>query len=115
MNYRLIFYSLILYLIGQAIVWIQVNGPIIWPWATKYKWLLILCGLPITYLFMEATRMAVSGFEGLFWPGRFLSFISGIIIFSMLTYVFCGEGINTKTFVSLCLAVCLLLVQLFWK
>ena len=115
MNYRLILYSLILYLIGQCIVWVQVNGPIIWPWASKYKWLLILCGLPITYIFMEATRMAVTGFEGLFWPGRFVSFVSGIIIFSVLTYIFCNEGINTKTLVSLCLAICLLLVQLFWK
>ena len=48
-------------------VWVQVNGPIIWPWAKKYKLLLMLCGVPITYLFMEATRLAVGGFEGLFW------------------------------------------------
>ena len=115
MVYRFILYSLMLFVLGQAIVWIQVNGPIIWPWAKKYKLLLILCGVPITYLFMEATRLAVLGFEGAFWPGRFLSFVSGIIIFSILTYMFCNEGINMKTMVSLLLAIGIIFIQLFWK
>ena len=26
-----------------------------------------------------------------------------------------GEGINTKTLISLCLATCLVLIQVFWK
>lgn len=96
-------------------VWIQVNGPLIWPWAKKYKLLLLLFGIPITYLFMEATRMAVSGFEGLFWPGRFASFVSGIMIFTLMTYMFKGEGVTLKTAVSLTLASCIILIQLFWK
>ena len=115
MNYRLIIYSIILFLIGQAVVWIQVNGPIIWPWASKNKWVLIICGVPITYLFMEATRVAVTGFDGLFWPGRFVAFVSGIIIFSIFTYSFCGEGMNLKTLVSLLLAFGIIIIQLFWK
>ena len=41
----------------------------------------MLFGIPITYLFMEATRFAVTGFQGEFWPGRFASFVSGIMIF----------------------------------
>ena len=63
MNYRLIIFAIIVFTIGQGLVWIQVNGPLIWPWAKKYKMLLLLCGVPITYLFMEATRMAVTGFD----------------------------------------------------
>ena len=96
-------------------VWIQVNGPLIWPWAKKYKLLLLLFGIPITYLFMEATRFAVTGFEGMFWPGRFVSFVSGIMIFTLVTYMFKGEGITLKTAVSLTLASCIILIQLFWK
>ena len=115
MNYRLIAIAIILFTIGQGIVWIQVNGPLIWDWAKKYKLLLLFCGIPITYLFMEATRIAVSGFEGLFWPGRFLSFVSGIMIFTVFTYMFKGEGITLKTAVSLTLASCIILIQLFWK
>ena len=96
-------------------VWIQVNGPLLWPWAKKYKLLLMLLGIPITYLFMEATRFAVTGFEGMFWPGRFVSFVSGIMIFTFFPFMFKGEGITLKTAVSLTLASCIILIQLFWK
>ena len=115
MNYRLITFAIILFTIGQGLVWIQVNGPLLWPWAKKYKLLLMLFGIPITYLFMEATRFAVTGFEGMFWPGRFVSFVSGIMIFTLFTYMFKGEGITLKTAVSLTLASCIILIQLFWK
>ena len=87
MNYRLITFAIILFILGQGMVWIQVNGPLIWPWAKKYKLLLMLFGIPITYLFMEATRFAVTGFEGMFWPGRFVSFVSGIMIFTLFNLV----------------------------
>jgi hypothetical protein len=96
-------------------VWIQINGPLVWPWAKKYKLLLLLFGIPITYIFMEATRLTVNGFEGQFWPGRFVSFVSGIMIFTAFTYFFKGEGISLKTAVSLTLASCIILIQLFWK
>ena len=115
MNYRLILFAIILFIIGQAMVWIQINGPLIWDWAKKYKMALLLFGIPITYLFMEATRLAVTGFEGLFWPPRFVSFVSGIMIFTAFTYFFKGEGISLKTAVSLTLASCIILIQLFWK
>lgn len=115
MNYKHIAISATLFLIGQCIVWTQVNGPLIWPWAKQYKFLLILLGVPITWLFMEATRYTVSGFAGQFWPGRFLSFVSGIIIFTVMTYLFRHEAVNVKTAVSLALALCIIIVQLFWK
>jgi hypothetical protein len=75
----------------------------------------MLMGVPITWLFMEATRLAVDGFAGVFWPGRFVSFVSGITIFAIMTWVFRDEAINLKTAVSLGLAFALILIQLFWK
>ena len=75
----------------------------------------MLCGIPITYLFMEGTRIAVAGFDGLFWPGRFVSFVSGIIIFTAMTYLFRGEAVNLKTATCLLLAFSIILIQLFWK
>jgi hypothetical protein len=51
----------------------------------------------------------------MFWPGRFTSFVAGIFIFTCMTYIFRDESINLKTAVSLLLAFCLILVQLFWK
>lgn len=115
MNYRYIIMAYLMFMFGQAIVWIQTNGPIIWPWAKQYKIPLMLLGVPITWLFMEATSLVVRGFDGMFWPGRFMSFTAGIIIFTIMTYFFKAEGINLKTAVSLTLAFSLILVQLFWK
>jgi len=115
MNLKLIFTAFLLFAVGQSVVWFQVNGPIIWPLAKQYRWVLILLGIPITYIFMKATESAVSGFDGEFWPSRFVSFVVGIVIFSILTWMFRGEGINIKTAVSLCLAFAIIFIQLFWK
>ena len=115
MNYKHIILSFCLFMIGQIIVWLQTNGPLIWIWARDYRLFLIILGMPITWLFMTATKYAVSGFENLFWPGRFLSFTAGIFIFTIMTYMFRDEAINVKTAVSLVLAFSLILVQLFWK
>jgi hypothetical protein len=115
MRYRLIIFSILLFLLGHVFVWLQLNGPILWPGFKKYKILLVIMGIPITYIFMEATRLTVTGFEGLFWPGRFVGFVCGITIFTIFTYAFAGEAITLKTIVSLILAFSLIIIQLFWK
>ena len=92
--------------------WISENSS---SWADKFKWVLALLGVPITWLFMEATKNAVHGFEGDFWPARFVSFVTGMVIFTILTYVFKGEGINLKTACCLFLASLIIYIQLFWK
>lgn len=115
MNYKHIALSLTIFLLGQIVVWTQVNGPLLWQWARTYKIYLMLLGVPITWAFMEATRYSVSGFAGEFWPGRFVSFVAGIFIFTIMTYFFKGEVVNLKTAISLLLALSLILIQLFWK
>ena len=115
MNLKYIALAALFFIIGQSLVWIQVNGPIMWQWAKDWRWALMLCGIPITYLFMEGTRLAVTGFDGLFWPGRFVSFVSGIIIFTVMTYLFRGEAVNLKTATCLLLALSIIMIQLFWK
>ena len=106
---------LLIFTLAQTMVWLQLNGQFVWESFRKYEWVLILFGLPISWLFLVATREGVAAFDGLLWPQRFLAFATGIIIFSLLTWVLKGEGINTKTLISLCLASCLLLIQIFWK
>lgn len=112
---KYILLSMLIFLLGQVVVWIQVNGPILWDWARTYKFVLMLLGVPITWMMMEATRYAILGFNGQFWPGRFLSFTAGIFIFTIMTYIFRAEAITIKTAISLCLALSLILVQIFWK
>jgi len=109
-------YGVFLFLIAQALIWIQTNGQFIWPWFKKNPIIIsILGGSVISYIFIMATRYVVEYFDGLLWPGRFIGFASGIFVFTILTWYFMGEGINMKTGVSLVLASALIAIQLFWK
>jgi hypothetical protein len=107
--------SILLFVFAQTMVWLQLNGQFVWPWFRKYEWILLLFGVPIAWLFIVATRHGVAAFDGLLWPQRFLAFACGIIIFTIFTWVLKGEGINTKTLISLCMAACWVLIQIFWK
>lgn len=108
--------GIILFLIGQALIWIQTNGQFIWKWAKDNPLgMALIFSIPISYGFIYATKMVVEYFDGALWPGRFIGFGTGMIIFSILTYYFMGEGITSKTAVSLVLATTLVLIQIFWK
>ena len=69
----------------------------------------------ISYLFIKGTALLASHFDGTLWPGRFIGQSSGIVVFAIMTFVLMNEGINTKTAISLLLAVLLISVQIFWK
>jgi len=77
--------------------------------------LLSLMGVPISYFFIIATRLGYQGFNNVLWAQRLLGFGLGIFIFAGCTWFFIGEGIATKTIVSLTLAVVLVMIQVFWK
>jgi len=110
-----LFLCMVIFVLAQIMVWLQLNGQFVWESFRKYEWVLILCGLPISWLFLVGTRYGVEYFNGLLWPQRFLAFACGIVIFSLCTWLLKGEGINTKTMISLGLACCLVLIQIFWK
>jgi hypothetical protein len=44
-----------------------------------------------------------------------VSFVSGIVIFTAMTYLFRGEGVSAKTATCLVLAFSIIFIQLFWK
>lgn len=105
-----------LYLIGQVLTWFQTNGQFISPWIKNHPLIIsVVGGTAISYAFIKATALIASYYDGLIWPGRFIGFAVGIAAFAILTRVFMGEGINTKTVVSLSLALALICVQLLWK
>ena len=106
---------LIIFFIVQVITWFQLNGQFVWPWFKNNMLLVCLMGIPISWFYIEATRYGFIAFEGVLWPGRLLGFATGIFSFAICTSVFMGEGITTKTIVSLVLATVLTLIQIFWK
>ena len=107
--------GLLLYFVTHIIIWFQVNGQFVWPWAKDNPWTMALLGFPISYILIIATKYIVAGFDGLLWPGRLVGFGTGMIIMGILTWVILGEGISTKTLISLILATTLVALQVFWK
>ena len=107
--------GLLLYFLTHIIIWFQVNGQFVWPWAKDNPWLMSALGLPISYVLIIATKYIVAGFDGLLWPGRLVGFGSGMIVMAVLTWYMLGEGINLKTLTSLILATGLVCMQVFWR
>jgi hypothetical protein len=115
MNSRLILISLFWFFIAHVAVWFQLNGQFKWDWFKNNEWVLALAGVPISFLYLWGTKYAVNGFDGLLWPGRFVGFGVGMVVYAIFTGYFFNEGITPKTAISLGLAVLLISVQLFWK
>ena len=108
--------GMLLFLAGQIGIWFQTNGQFISPWAKKNPWLLsVIGGTMISYMFIRATAFISTYYDGALWPGRFIFYTIVLCSFAFLTWYFMGEGVNTKTMVSLILAFALICVQLLWK
>lgn len=109
-------YGMLLFLLGQILIWFQTNGQFLSEWAKKHPLLIsIMGGTVISYMFIKATALIASHYDGLLWPGRFIGFSMGITSFAFLTWWLMGEGINTKTTICVCLAIVIICIQLFWK
>ena len=109
------FWFIGLIFISQLIIWFQINGQFVWPSFSKNEILLSLVGAPISYMLIKATKYGWIAFEGVLWPQRLIAFATGIILFSLCTWLFLGEGITTKTSICLILSVVIVLIQVFWK
>ena len=103
------------FLLVQIITWFQLNGQFFSSWFKDNVFLLCLLGIPISWLYIEATRLGFIAFDGLIWPGRLLGFAMGMLTFAVLANIFMGEGLTNKTIVSLILATALTCIQVFWK
>ena len=108
--------AIVLFFAGQTLIWIQTNGQFLWKWFDRNPLILsISFGTIISYMFIYATKHVVGHFDGLLWTGRFIGFGTGMISFTLLTWCFMGEGISTKTAISLVLATTLVCIQILWK
>ena len=62
--------GIILFLMGQALIWVQTNGQFVWTWAKENPfWMAAIFSMPISYMFIYATTYVVGYFDGSLWPG----------------------------------------------
>tara|TARA_Y100000361_G_scaffold153557_1_gene175686 strand:- start:319 stop:669 length:351 start_codon:yes stop_codon:yes gene_type:complete len=100
---------------AHILTWFQLNGQFFSEWFKNNNFLVALCGIPISYLFIFGTKYTFDAFDGLIWPGRFIGFSIGMLIFAILAAQIMGEGLTNKTIVSLILCFFLVGVQVLWK
>jgi hypothetical protein len=108
-------YGFLLFLLGQGIIWFTTNAQFLNEYAAKKPWLMTLIAAPVTYLFILATKYCAEAFDGLLWPGRFIGFATGMVIFAIMTTYIMKEPFTAKTLISLALATILVAVQILWK
>ena len=114
-NTKALIAGIIIFLFAHIITWFQLNGQFFSEWFKNNNFILALFGIPISYLYIYGTKYCYSGFNGLLWPGRFIGFAVGMVIFGLLTSFIMNEGITGKTGISLVLASVLVCIQVFWK
>ena len=107
--------GMLFYLLAQGTTWFQMQGQFIWDYFKKNPLIISLLGIPISYLFIMATKYTVEGSDGLLWPSRFIGFGIGIIVYGILVSVYFNEGINPKTLISLLLSIIIICIQVLWK
>ena len=115
MNLKYIIYGGVLFILSQTIIWYQINSQFFSQWVKDRPILMALLGFPISYILIYGSKYAYEGFGGLLWPTRFMGFVSGMLIMTILTYIHLDEGFSMKTAITLFLCFIIVLIQLFWK
>ena len=113
MNFKYIIGTAILFIVNNILIWYQLNGQLVWDfWKSKPGIAIsLLMGIPITGFFWLATKYGYQGFGSL-WAVRFMGFATSMITFPILTWMYLGESITMKTFITIILSFVIMAIQL---
>jgi multidrug transporter EmrE-like cation transporter len=110
-----IIYGIIWGVLAQIATFMQLQGQLKYEWMKQYTWIVVLMGIPISFMFMQSVKHFVLAFGGEIWPSRLLGFGIGVIIFTIMSELMFKEPFTLKTGICLFLGVLIILTQLFWK
>jgi len=102
----------LLFAINNILIWYQLNSQLVWEWAKGSKAILFSClmGIPISYMFILATKWGYQGFGNL-WSVRFMGFATSMLTFPIMTYFYLGETVTLKTAITILLAIVIMILQ----
>jgi len=109
-----IVFTIFLFIITNILIWYQLNSQLVWDWAKGYKsmWIMSLLGIPISLLLWYCTKIGYVGFGNL-WAVRFMGFATSMMVFPIMTYFYLGEPMTLKVWITLGLAIVIMIIQLF--
>ena len=102
-------------LMAQILTFVQLQGQFRFQWAKDNPMYMALMGFPLSLLYLGSVKHMVAHFQGQLWPSRLLGFAIGAVVFTIMSWAWFREPLSLKTLVCLGLAVCIMLIQLFWK
>ena len=103
------------FLVAHVLTFFQLNGQFLYKSFAKHEWAVAVAGVILSFFYIWGTKYVVEAFGGLLWPGRFIGFGVGMVIYAIMVSYFFNEGINLKTLTSLIIATGLVCIQVFWK
>ena len=115
LNWGYIFLGAIITIVAQLGAWFQHNLQFKYPNLDHKWWGMYVLALPLTYVFILATKFNVQGFGGSIWAGRFVGFALGILVYAIMIQIFFKEPFTVKIALQLILCFAILLIQAFMK
>tara|TARA_B100000131_G_C17680098_1_gene436104 strand:+ start:161 stop:514 length:354 start_codon:yes stop_codon:yes gene_type:complete len=105
--------TIAIFFINNIFIWYQLNAQLVWKFWTTPKGIAIslIMGIPITGMFWLATKYGYIGFGNL-WAVRFMGFATSMMTFPIMTYLYLGEPMTLKVWITLVLAVVIMALQL---
>ena len=102
-----------IFILNNILIWYQLNSQLVWDWAkgTKSMWIMSILGIPISLLFWLATKWGYIGFGNL-WAVRFMGFATSMLVFPIMTYWYLGEPMTLKVWITIFLALIIMILQL---
>jgi multidrug transporter EmrE-like cation transporter len=100
---------------AQILTFIQLQGQFKYQWAKNNPFLMACIGVPLSLLYLGSVKYLVAHFDGQLWPSRLMGFATGAVVFTIMSWSWFREPLTIKTLICLGLALCIMLVQIFWK
>ena len=102
--------ALWLSLFGHILAWFHMQGQFKYEWA-KSIWWVALGGVPISFAFYYGTRWFYEYF-GNYWYVRPIGFGMATLVFTIMTWIMLNEAPDTRTIITMFLAVVIIGIQL---
>ena len=115
LNWYYIFLGFLVTIVAQVGEWYQHNLQFKNPKYDETWWGMYILAIPLTYVFILATKYNVIGYGGSIWGGRFVGFALGMLVYAVMIQIYFKEPFTLKIAVQLLLCTSILAVQAFWK
>jgi len=115
LNWYYIGLGFLVTVIAQVGAWFQHNLQFKYPKLDETWWGMYALSIPLTYVFILATKYNVVGYGGSIWGARFVGFAIGMLVYAILIQLYFKEPFTYKIALQLFLCFSIIAVQAFLK